>query len=123
MLEDLMQRTLPMNNTEETLHSDSNKTIENDEDMFIATGDINYCNLVSKRGATRAEMESLGHTGKQKQALQVNRKRGGGETNMECTSKWSICTSEMTKNKSTLTPHHLPVQVCGVIYCWKSGNI
>lgn len=30
---------------------------------------------------------------------------------------------EMPNDKSTLTPNHLPVQVCGVIYYKKTGNI
>jgi len=37
--------------------------------------------------------------------------------------KWSICTLEMPNDKSTLTPNHLPVQVCGVIWYKRSGTI
>jgi hypothetical protein len=42
---------------------------------------------------------------------------------VECIGKWSICTLEMPSDKCTLTPNHLPVQVCGVTYYKKSGTV
>jgi hypothetical protein len=51
----------------------------------------------------------------------VNSSRGGGENTIECIGKWSVCTLETPKDKSTFTPNHLPVQVCKVI-CYKKSD-
>lgn len=42
---------------------------------------------------------------------------------VECIGRGIVCTVEMPKDKRTLTPNHLPVMVCGVIYYKKSGSI
>jgi hypothetical protein len=68
-------------------------------------------------------METLGRSGQEKQAQQVNSRRGGGENTMECIGKWSICTLEVPNDKSTLTPNHLLVQVCRVIYYKEFNSI
>jgi hypothetical protein len=54
------------------------KMMKKDKNASVATGDINYCNIVSKGGKTGAEMERFGHAG------QVNSRRGGGENTVEC---------------------------------------
>jgi hypothetical protein len=60
------------------------KTMEEDKNASVATGDINYCNLVGKGGNTSAEMERFGHAGQENQARQVNSRRGDGENTVEC---------------------------------------
>ncbi len=86
------------------------------------TTDINYCRLVAEGSKRRAEMESLGQAGQEKQAGQVNSSRECGLNNAECIGKWTICTLVMPYDRSTLTPNDLPVLVCGAIYYNKSKN-
>ena len=117
MPEDLLQRTVG-NNENNTNGSTEGST---DEDtVSIATTDINYCKLVAEGSKRRAEMESLGRSGQEKQAGQVNSSRGRGMNNAECIGKWTVCTLAMPNDRSTLTPNNLPVLVCGVIYYNKS---
>jgi hypothetical protein len=115
MPEDLLLRTV---GNRESSSSGSTQSITDDDDtVSIATTDINYCKLVAEGSKRRAEMESLGWSGQEKQAGQVNSSRGQGLNNAECIGKWTVCTLAMPNDRSALTPNNLPV---GVIYYNKS---
>jgi hypothetical protein len=117
MPEDLLLRTVgnkeksPSNST----NGSGTQGSTDDDTVSIATTDINYCQLVASSGRRRAEMESLGQAGQERQASQVNSSRGHGLNNAECFGKWTICTFQMPNDRSTLTPNNLPVLVCGFI--------
>jgi hypothetical protein len=91
--QDLMQKTIMYTVNASTSNHDSSNTTEEDEKTSISMANINYCQLVTEGGSgkTRREMESFGCAGQEKEAKQVNSRRGGGENTVECIGKRSIC--------------------------------